>query len=160
MKRRDNPNRIPVSTETANEDAKTTKLIRNSIWLLIALGGRSVTSALVPQNASSTPKIPPLTDKSTLSVRSCFTRSQRLAPTESRTQISLVRAPPRAKQVGHVAASDQKKKAYRREEHINSHPDPRPDPIAEKSQPHGKALRRETLRACFGERSQNLAQVG
>src|SRR5687767_2373008 len=96
MKRRDNPNRIPVSTETANEDAKTTKLIRNSIWLLIALGGRSVTSALVPKNASSTPKNPPLTDKSTLSVRSCFTRSQRLAPTESRTQISLARAPPRA----------------------------------------------------------------
>ena len=92
------PKSTPVSSETASVKASTRQFRLRStplgkIPVSLSVSARS---ALLLQNAKSTPTAPPNAASSTLSVSSCRTRRQRPAPTASRTLISALRKAARA----------------------------------------------------------------
>ena len=92
------PKTIPVNSETPTVNARTRQFMLGSI----SVGKKPVcrspiaASALLPQNAKSTPTRPPNAASKMLSVKSCRIKRQRPAPTASLKLISGPRNAARA----------------------------------------------------------------
>ena len=90
------PNRTAVAMDTANVNPSTSGSIPTRIGNT-SPGGEAMTKRTrLPHSARRAPEAPPASARRTLSVKSCRARRVRLAPTAKRTQISRVRAVPRA----------------------------------------------------------------